>query len=123
MQIYTSLPILHYLFWQLIMNPTRSVGQGNIYSKLSQRITTDETSIIKRLTYPCLTGQDFQIQIHQHIWFELHLLWNVTSNVKKSSRCIEVTFSKYEELTDFCDKLTSETIEGMCDCVCVRVTE
>jgi len=100
------------------MNPTRSVGQGNLYSKLSQRVTSDGTSVIKRLTSRSLMGQGLQIQIHQHIGFELHLVWHVTSNGKKSS-CIE----RYKEITDFCDKLMSGAFEGLCECVCVHIIE
>ena len=73
--------ILH-LFLQLIINPTRNVGQGNIYSKLSQKIISDRTSI-KKLTSRSLTGQGHQMQIHQHTsWLKLDLVWNVINNGK-----------------------------------------
>jgi len=101
------------------MSPKRSVGQGNLYSKLSQGIT----SIIKKLTSQSLTGQSLQIQIHNHIGLAVHLIWYVTSNDKNSSRCIERIFSHYMEQLDILNHIQSGAIERLCECVGVRILE
>jgi len=101
----------------------RSVGQGNFYSKLSHKITSDRTSVIKRLASRSLTGQGLQMRIHQHIWFKLHVVWHASSKGKESLRCIERVFSMYSDVKDFCDELMGRAFEGLCDCVCVHVLE
>jgi len=84
----------NFLVLQIIMNPTKSVGQGNFYTKLSQNIISDGTSIVKRLTSRSRTGHSLQIQIHHHKEFALHLIWYIKTN-DKTSRCIERIFSSY----------------------------
>jgi len=109
------------------MNPTRSVLQGNLYSKLSQNIASNGTSIIKKLTSRSLTEQSLQIQIHNHKELALHLVWCIKSNDKTSSRCIERTFSSYRseymELVNFREELKKNAIEGLYDCVCDYIPE
>jgi len=105
------------------MNRTKSTGQGKFHSKLSQNVTSDGTSIVKRLASRSVTGRGLQIQIHQHIGFQLNLVWHTTSNGKETSRCREILFLMYEDVTDFCETLMSRAFEGMCDGVCVHVIE
>ena len=111
--------ILSYFFLQLIMNLARSSGQGKFSSKLNQ----DGTSIVKRLASRSLTGRGLQIHIHQHVGYRLHLVWDTTSSGKETSRCIERRFLMYEDVSDFCENLMSKAFEGMCDCVCMHVSE
>jgi len=41
----------------------------------------------------------------------------------KSSRCIERIFSHYLEQVDFLDHIQSGAIEGLCECVGIRILE
>ena len=101
------------------MSLTRSIGQGNVYSKFNH----DGTSIVKRFASRSLTGRGLQIKIHQHIGYRLHLLWNPTNDETARSMCIERVFLMYHEVSDFLEKLTSKAFEGMCDCACINVSE
>ena len=101
--------------------PTRSVGQANFFSKTSQSINSKGTSIVWRLASRCVTGNGLRIQIHQHIGFRLHIVWNVTDF--KATRCLERVFTNYGELLDFCIQLKIGAFEGLCDCVCTHFIE
>jgi len=111
--------ILSYFFLQLLMSLTRCIGQGNFNSKFNH----DGTSIVKRLASRSLTGRGLQIHIHQHIGYRLHLVWHTICNGEETSRCIERVFLLYEDVSDFCENLMSKAFEGMCDCVCIHVSE
>jgi hypothetical protein len=102
------------------MSPTRSVGQANYRSKTD----SSGTSIVRRLASHSLAGQSLGIRIHQHMGFQLHLVWHVTdSNNYKSLRCIETVFLKYRDIHDFCMELKNGAFEGLCNCVCTRFLE
>jgi len=102
------------------MSPTRSVGQAIYRSKAD----SSRTSIVQRLASRTLAGQSLGIRIHQHIGFQLHLVWHIAdSNNYKSLRCIERVFLKYKDIHDFCMELKNGAFEGLCNCVCTRFLE
>ena len=106
------------------MTPTRSVGEAIFFSKTSQSINSKGMSIDRRLASLSLTGNDLRIQIHKHIGFLLHIIWNVTDhNNVEATRCLERVFTKYEDLLDFSIQFKHRAFEGLCDCVCTRFIE
>jgi hypothetical protein len=105
------------------MNITRSMGQGNFHSELSRRISSNGTSIIKRLASCPLTGQNLKIKIRQHIGFEVHLVWQVHDRDRKSLGCMERIFSLWCDLHKFLNEIRNGGLECLCDCVITHVLE
>ena len=103
------------------MSLTRSIGQGHFHSKFNP----NGTSIIKKLASRSITGRGLQIKIHQHIGYRVHLLWDPNPNDERSTcMCIERVFSMYNEVSDFCNTLTSKAVfEGTCNCACITVSK
>jgi hypothetical protein len=92
---------------------TRSVGQGNFYSRVAPYCP----SIIKSLHTRSLTGHRLNLHVHQHLGYKLHIVWNSVKKGVQSESGIERRFSTYEEVTSFCTDLTKGRSEGLCDCV------
>jgi hypothetical protein len=90
------------------------------YTKL---VTSDGTSIIKKLTSRSLTGQGLQIHTHQHIGYKVHLIWHITKKVKESVICMERTFELYGDVYDFCNEIKNGALEGMCSCIATHFLE
>jgi hypothetical protein len=64
---------------------TRSVGQGNLFS----RVPSYSPYIIIGLHSRTLTGQRLNLGVHQHLGHRLHLVWNSTKNGVTSERGVE----------------------------------
>jgi len=97
----------------------RSTGQGSLHSKMSTAISSDNSSIVSRLFSRSVTGQNLNIQIHQHFAKSIHLIWKTHDKDPNnpSERCMERFFLLYEELENFCGELKYGALEGLCDCV------
>ena len=105
------------------MTPTRSVGQDNFFSKSSQIFGSRRTSIVQRLASRSTTGNELQIQVHQHCNYKLHLVWHIFDKNKNSVRCLERIFSEPKALNDFWKQLKDGAFEGLCDCLCTGFIE
>jgi len=106
------------------MNPTRSVGQANFFSKSSHTIASNGSSIVHKLASRSLTENGLQIHVHQHAGFKLHLVWHVFDKRNNTSvKCFERIFPDFNALYDFCKHLKNGAFEGLCDCVCSRFFE
>jgi len=94
-------------------NVTRSTGQGNLFS----RVPSYSPCIAMGLHSRALTGRSLNINVHQHLEYRLHLVWNSTKNCVTSERSVERRFLMYEDVESFCTELVNGGSEGLCDCV------
>ena len=102
------IPLVTYSLSLFSHVPTRSLGQANYRWKAD----SSGTSILRRLASRSLAGQSLGIRIHQHLGFQLHMVWHtVDSNNYKSLRCIERVFLKYKDIHDFCMELKMEHLK------------
>jgi hypothetical protein len=92
---------------------TRSVGQGNLFS----RVTSYNPSIIIGLHSRTLTGRRLNLGVHQHLGYRLHLVWNSTKKGVTSERGVERRFFTYEDAESFCTEIANGGSEVLCDCV------
>jgi len=95
----------------------RSNGQGNLHSKMTNRIFSNGPSIVSRLISRSITGQSLNLKVHEHYGLRLHLVWRTHKHDDSSERCMERYFFLYEELETFCRGLKFGAMEGLCDCV------
>jgi hypothetical protein len=108
-----------YLFFSIhlplttMANITRSTGQGNLFS----RFPSYRSSIGMGLYSRALTGRSLNIDVHQHLGYRLHLVWNSTKNCVTSERNVERSFLMYQNVESFCTELVNGRAEGLCDCV------
>ena len=99
-------------------------GQGNLFSKMSHRLSTNGSSIVTRRASRSLTKRGLQIQVHQHFGYKLHLVWRGTRNGVSSELYGEdLPAPKYEDVDKFCTELKNGALEGLCDCVSEGVAE
>jgi hypothetical protein len=56
------------------INFSKINGQGNLTSKLDSRIF-ENNSIVSRLQSRTLTGRGLDIEVHQHLGYRLHFVW------------------------------------------------
>jgi hypothetical protein len=96
---------------------TRSVGQGNLFS----RVPSYNPSIVIGLHSRTVTGRGLNLGVHQHLDYNLHLVWNSTKKGVTSERGVEKRFFTYEDVESFCTELTNAGVESLCDSVCEKV--
>jgi len=94
-------------------NVTRSTGQGNLFS----RVQSYSPSIVIGLHSRALTERSLNINVHQHLGYSLHLVWNTTKTCVTSERGVERRFLMYEDVESFCTELVNGGAQGLCDCV------
>ena len=95
----------------------RSNGQGNLHSKMTNRIFSNSPSIVSRLISLSIIGQSLNVKVYQHYGVRLHVVWRTHKYGDSSERCMERYFFLYEELETFCRGLKSGALEGLYDCV------
>jgi len=93
-------------------NATRSTEQGNLFS----RVPSYSPSIVIGLHSRALTRRSLNINVHQHLGYRLHLVWNSTKNCVTSERSVE-RFLMYEDVESSCTEPVNGGAEGLCDCV------
>ena len=108
-----SMSLLFSTFTTTMANVTRSTGQGNLFS----RVPSYSPSIVIGLHSRALTGRSLNINVHQHLGYRLHLVWNSTKNCVTSERSVERRFLMYEDFESFCTELVNGEAESLCDCV------
>jgi hypothetical protein len=106
-------PSLFFSVCTMANDITRSVGQGNLFS----RVPSYSPSIIIGLHSRNLTGRRLNLGVHQHLGYRLHLVWNSTKNGVTSGKAVERQFYTYKDVESFCTELTNGGSEGLCDCV------
>jgi len=94
-------------------NFTRSTGQGNLFS----RVPSYSSSVVIGLHFRVLTGRSLNINVHQHLGYRLHLVWNSNKNCVTSERGLERRFLMYEDVESFFTEHVNGGAEGLCDCV------
>jgi len=92
-----------------------SIGQGNLFSKMCHEVSSNGTSIVKRLVSRSLTERSLRNHVHQHLGYRLHLVWESTNKGTTTARCMERVFPRYEDIATFCTELMNGALEDLRD--------
>jgi len=92
-------------------------GQGNLYSHVSHRLSSDGTSIFKRLASHSLTGRGLGIDVHGHLPMQLRLYWSTDSYTNCYSRCLVRSHLEYGENALLLDGLVNGGLVAACKCL------
>lgn len=97
----------------------RSIGEGNLFSKMCHEVSSNGTSIVKRPVSQSLTERSLRTHVNKHLGYRLHLVCKSTNKGMTPARCMERVFVMYEDIATFCNG----ALEGMCDCVSAGVLQ
>jgi hypothetical protein len=112
----------YYLFslcshFQMKTDFQKSKGQGNLISNSNRKIFRNNFSIISRLHARSLTGRNLQMQVHQHLGYGLHMVWQRNPNTPPSGGCLQRMIAMTDEMEKFCQELIIGGSELLCNCL------
>jgi hypothetical protein len=85
---------------------------------MDRRVTAGRSSIVTRLASRTITGLDPPIQVHQHCYLDLHLVWELSnSNGVPSEACVQRRFLFWDDIALFCLQLVRGGLRGLYSCV------
>jgi hypothetical protein len=90
-------------------------GVGNNSWRIYRNLSAIGASIVTRHASRTLTGNCLYLNIHQHLWYSVHVTWWMKYH-SVADRCFARCFDTDDECNAFCKKLKKSTIDGLCDC-------
>ena len=92
-------------------------GQGNLYSHVSNKLSSAGTSIVKRMASRAVTGRGLGIDVHRYLPMQLRLYWRTNSDTDCYSRCMLRSHLEYGENELLLDGLLNGGLVGACKCL------
>jgi hypothetical protein len=102
----------------MMTNFQKSTGQSNLFLNSDHNIFRKNSSIISRLNATSLTGRNLQIQVHQHLGYRLHMVWEANckkypSSSSSSERCLQRMIAMTNEMNKFLQELINGGSENI----------
>jgi hypothetical protein len=97
-------------------NFVKITGQGNLSSRVGNKIFIKNTSIVSRLQSRTLTERGLQIKVHKHFGRYIHLIWQTKTCELGTTRMT----NKFNKMKKFCTELELGGLENLCSCVSER---
>ena len=95
-------------------------GQGNTSKTCHTIVKRGAASIVTRLEARALTGDNLNVEIHQHHAHNVHVTWTIkfkNPDEPLVGRYFERWFNTPEECDAFREEVSQHPIQGKCSCV------